>query len=75
MPLKTGIRAKPRVITWDRQVLRSTGKRDETPPAVTGGTFTQSHTLTGDLAKADILKQKRYLGDRPVRKPLAKDAT
>lgn len=60
--LRTGIRAKRKQITWDRQVLGSRGKKDETPPLV-GGVLTQNHTLEGTLRSPTILRQKRHLGE------------
>lgn len=64
--LRTGIRAKRRHITWDKQVLGSRGKHDETPPLV-GGVLTQNHTnpvtgMEGTLRSPTVLKQKRHFG-------------
>lgn len=65
--LRTGIRAKKKQITWDRQILGSGlsghgGKHDETPPVV-GGVLTQGHTMEGTFTKPQVLRQKRHFGD------------
>jgi hypothetical protein len=60
--LRTGLRVKRPRITWDKQVLTNSTKKDETPSTLTG-VLAKPSTFSGALVTPAVLRPKRRLGD------------